>query len=34
MEKILFASVISEIELLGFQKLTQKEEKAIKSFLS
>jgi predicted nucleic acid-binding protein len=32
--KILFASVISEIELRGFQKLTQKEEKAIKSFLS
>ena len=32
--KILFASVISEMELLGFQKLNQKEEKAIKSFLA
>jgi len=33
-EKVLFASVISEIELLGFQKLTLKEEKSVKGFLS
>ena len=32
--RILFVSVISEIELLGYQKLTAQQEKQIKSFLS
>ena len=32
--KVLFASVISEIELLGFKKLTAREEKGIKDFLA
>lgn len=32
--KVLFASVISEIEVLGFGKLTIKEEKNIKDFLA
>ena len=33
-QKILFASVISEIELLGYKELSSKEEKSIKEFLS
>ena len=32
--KILFISVISELELLSFKKLTQKEATTIKTFLS
>ena len=32
--KVLFASVISEIELLGFKKLTAREEKGIRDFLA
>ena len=32
--KILFASVISEIELLGYKNLAEQEGKQIKSFLS
>jgi predicted nucleic acid-binding protein len=32
--KILFISVISELELLSFKKLTQKESTTIKTFLS
>ncbi len=32
--KILFASVISEIELLGYKNLAVQEEKQIKAFLS
>ncbi len=32
--KNLYASVISEIELLGFKKLTSTEEKSIRAFLS
>ena len=32
--KNLYASFISEIELLGFKSLTSKEEKSIKDFLS
>ena len=32
--KLLFASVISEIELLGYKNLTAQEEKQIKAFLS
>ncbi len=33
-QKILFASVISEIELLGYKNLSLKEEKIIKNFIS
>ena len=33
-QQVLFTSVISEIELLGYKDLTPKEEKGIKEFLS
>lgn len=33
-QKDIYISVISEIELFGFQKLTQREEKQIQAFLS
>ena len=33
-QKTLYASFVSEIELLGFKNLTAKEEKAIRDFLS
>ena len=33
-QKILFASIISEIELLGFKDLSSKQEKSIQEFLS
>jgi predicted nucleic acid-binding protein len=33
-QKILFASIISEIELLGYKELSSKQEKSIKEFLS